>query len=84
MPEPQSHHATWAVGVSVSPPLAHIGLAPLKSSVRGDASGRRAGVLLRRSSTKGTATPLVRRCQGAPTSVPCRSRSLTKPREQSN
>ena len=50
---------------------------------RGDASGTRAGVMLRRSSTKGTATLLVRRCRRMPTSVPCRSRSLTKPSEQS-
>ena len=52
-------------------------------STRGDASGRRVGVLLRRSSTNGTATPLVRRSQRAPRSVPCRSHSPTKPREQS-
>ena len=64
-------------GVSVCPSLAHIGL------VREDASGRRAGVMFRRSSTMGAATPLVRRCREAPNSVPCRSRSLTKPREQS-
>ena len=30
MPEPQPHQATGAVGVSVFPPLAHIGLAQLK------------------------------------------------------
>ena len=79
MPEPQPHQATRAVGVSVLPPLAHIGLAQLKR----DASGRRAGVLLRRSITTGTAAPLVRRSQGPPRSVSCRSHSLTKPREQS-
>ena len=71
MPEPQPQQAKRAVGASVFPPLAHIGLARLKS---GDASGRRAGVLLRRSSTKGTATPVVRRSGGAPWSVQCRSR----------
>ena len=32
---------------------------------------------------KGTATPLVRRSHKAPRSAPCRSHSLTKPREQS-
>ena len=80
MPEPQPHQATSAVGVSAFPPSAHIGLT---SSVRGDASGGRAGVLLRRSSTNGTATPLVRRSRRVPRSVPCRSHSLTKPCEQS-
>ena len=83
MPEPQPHQATSAVGVSALSPSAHIGLARLTSSVRGDASGRRAGVLLRRSSTNGTAAPLVRRSRRAPRSVPCRSHSLTKPRQQS-
>ena len=68
--------------MSVSPPLAPIGHARLKSSVRGNASGTRAGVLLKRSSTKGTAMSLVRRSQRAPRSVPCRRHSLTKPRER--
>ena len=42
------------------PELTH-GLERLKSGVRENASSSRARVLLRRSSTKGKATPLVRR-----------------------
>ena len=67
-PEPQPHQAAGAAQVSVFPPLAH-------ASHR----ARRAGVLLRRSRTKATVTPRIRR---APRSVPRRSHSLTKPREQ--
>ena len=44
--------------MSDCPPLAHIGLARLKSSVRGDACGRRAGVLLRLR-TSDAAVPFV-------------------------
>ena len=51
--------------------------------MRGDASGRLAGALLRRSRAKGTAALLVRRSQGAPTSVLYRSHSYTKSRVQS-
>ena len=75
MPELQSHQATTAVGMSVFPPLAHIGLARLKC-------GGSARVLLMRSSTIGTPTPLVWRPRKAPRSVPCRSYSLTKPQQQ--
>ena len=82
IPKPQPHQATSAAGVSVVPSLAHIGLARLKSRVHGDGSGTRAEVLLRRSSTRGTAAPLVRSSRQAPWSVTCRSLSLTKPREQ--
>ena len=59
MPLPLPRQATFAAGVNVSPSLACIRLARLKSAVRGDDSRRRARVLLRRSSTKGTAAPLV-------------------------
>ena len=33
MPEPQPHQATWALGTSVFPPLAHDGHARLKAGV---------------------------------------------------
>ena len=79
MPKAQPHQPTRAVGLSVLALQAH----RLKSSVRGQAFGRRVGVLLRHSSTKGTATPLIRRSRKAPRSVSCRSQSLAKPREQS-
>ena len=80
MPEPQPRQAKCALGARprVFPPLAHA-----RPCTRLHACGRRAGALLMRSSTKGTEMPLVRRTQGAPRSVSCRSHSLEKPSAQS-
>ena len=50
--------------------------------LRADGSSRRAGVLLRRSSTKGTAAPLVLATGRTARRVPCYSHSLAKPRVQ--
>ena len=78
MPQPQPRQATCAAGVSVSSSLARNSLARPNSR----AWEMRAGMLLRRSSTKGTAAALVLATGPTARSVPCHSRSLAKPRVQ--
>ena len=71
---PPSH-----VGVPTEHPPSLALTQPLKSGVRGGASGRCAGVLLRRSTTKGKATRVICQAWGAIRCVPCQSRILTIP-----
>ena len=56
MPMPQPQHATWVPRVSIPPSVA----LPQPPTAQIGRACRRAGVLLRRSSTKGKAAPLVR------------------------
>ena len=68
-----ARRCSWSAGASQSDRL-HRRLT--------DGFCRRAGVLLRRSITKGTAAPLVRRSRRTPRSVPCQRHSLIKLRSE--